>query len=185
MTRRAFDAYYTPDDVALACVGALAPLVARGASICEPSVGGGAFVRALRERQIGGFIQGVDVDPRAPGLELCELRTVADFRETYPIADWIVGNPPYRDAEEHVLHALKIARVGVALLLRLNFLSGQGRYFRLWANGPVPLHSVHVLAARPSFTGGGTDAIDYGFFVWTRWPPGVVPGPPVVRWVAP
>lgn len=184
MTRRALDAYYTPDDVALACVDALAPLVARGASICEPSVGGGAFVRALRERGVGGLIQGVDVDAQAPGLELCELRTVADFRETYPIADWIVGNPPYRDAEEHVLHALKIARVGVGFLLRLGFLAGQGRYFRLWVGGPVPLHSVHVLAARPSFTSGGTDATDYALFVWTRDIP-YVPRVPVVRWVAP
>lgn len=184
MTRRALDAYYTPDDVALACVDALAPLVARGSTIVEPSVGGGAFVRALRERGVGGFLQGVDVNPQAPGLELCELRTVADFRETYPVADWVIGNPPYRDAEEHVLHALKIARVGVGFLLRLNFLAGQGRYFRLWSGGPVPLHSVHVLAARPSFAQGGTDATDYAFFVWTRDIP-YVPRVPVIRWVAP
>ena len=60
MTRRALDAYYTPDDVALACVDALAPLVARGASICEPSVGGGAFVRALRARGVGGAVDAAE-----------------------------------------------------------------------------------------------------------------------------
>lgn len=184
MTRRALDAYYTPDDVALACVDALAPLVARGASICEPSVGGGAFVRALRARGVGGAVDGVDLDPAAPGLALCRHATVADFRQTYPDADWVIGNPPYREAEEHVLHALKIARVGVALLLRLGFLAGQGRYFRLWSGGPVPLRSVHVLAARPSFTEGGTDSTDYALFVWTRDVP-YVPRLPVVRWVAP
>ena len=184
MTRRALDAYYTPDDVALACIDALAPLVSRGATIVEPSVGGGAFVRALRGRGVGGAIHGVDVDPAAPGLALCRGATVADFRRTYPDADWIVGNPPYREAEEHVQHALHLARAGVAMLLRLGFLSGQGRYSRLWSGAAVPLHSVHVLAQRPSFTGGGTDASDYAFFVWVRETP-YTPRLPVMRWIAP
>lgn len=185
MTRRALDAYYTPDDVALACVDALAPLVSWGASICEPSVGGGAFVRALRAWSVGSTIHGVDVDPAAPGLALCDSHTVRDFCDAWPLdQDWVVGNPPYKQAEEHVHHALKVARVGVAMLLRLCFLAGQGRYFRLWHAGSVPLHSVHILAARPSFTGSGTDATDYALFVWVRETP-YTPRLPVVRWIAP
>lgn len=43
-------------------------------------------------------------------------------------ADWIVMNPPFNRASEFVDKALKLARTGVAMLVRLAFLESEGRY---------------------------------------------------------
>ncbi len=78
------------------------------------------------------------------------------------LSDWIITNPPYRQAEQFVRHGMLHAE-RTAWLLRLNFLGSQKR---------VPLHArfdpdVHVLSKRPSFTyDGRTDATEYAWFVY-------------------
>lgn len=79
----------------------------------------------------------------------------------------IVGNPPYRDAEEHIRHALDIMRPGdtLAFLLRLNLLGSKARMGLWWS---TPLASVVPIVPRPSFTGGGSDATEYALFRWVK-----------------
>jgi hypothetical protein len=93
----------------------------------------------------------------------------------------VIGTPPYRQAQEHVERAIGIATAdrtmpgGVAFLLRLAFLEGQGRA-EFWRKHPPT--EVHVLTRRPSFTGGKTDSCAYAFFVWhggERQPIGWIP----------
>jgi hypothetical protein len=77
----------------------------------------------------------------------------------------ILTNPPYRLALPFVEKALTAtAPVGgeVCMLLRLNFLGSQKR--GLWLRDHLP--DVYVLSERPSFTGKGTDATEYAWFVW-------------------
>lgn len=168
------DAYYTPDDVALACVQALPDL--GGAFVLEPSVGGGAFARAVRACNPSALIVGNDINPDAPGFADCDSARVGGFTTCGLSADWVIGNPPYGDAEEHVRHALTLAP-NVAFLLRLAFLEGQKRG-ALWDAHPPA--EVHVLRKRPSFTGGGTDSAAYGWFVWRR----DHVGPATLGWIA-
>jgi hypothetical protein len=171
--RRELDRYYTPDPLAAALVTLLPirPL----SVVIEPSVGGGAWVRAVRAHQPGATIVGVDLDPAARGLDLVDHAHVGSWPD---IADdvvrvavgsrpfWVVGNPPYSEALEHVEAALPHAD-GVAFLLRLAFLEGVARFERLWSHGHgTRLSDVYVLADRPSFTGSGTDATAYALFVW-------------------
>ena len=155
------DAYYTPDAVARACIKVTR--IPAGATVLEPSVGGGAFVRALA----GRLVAALDIDPRAPGLALVGTAAqVADFERWTPgnsRPEWAVGNPPFNAAQPHVVKALSLATVGVGFLLRLAFLEGQLRA-PFWRAHPAA--EVHVLTARPSFTGGGTDSAAYGWFVW-------------------
>ena len=48
-----------------------------------------------------------------------------------PGVDWIITNPPFeKKAEAFVLRALELAPVGVAMLVRLQWLEGVGRYKR-------------------------------------------------------
>ena len=181
--RVALDAYYTPDDVARLCVSALpdAALPRDGEWALEPSVGGGAFVRALQARQPGAQVVGIDLDPAAPGLTLGLDALVGDFTRVdlsaFPPPRLVYGNPPYREAEEHIRHALHVVRPDgpypagyVAFLLRLAMLESERRR-PLWRDHP-PI-AVHVLARRPSFTGGGTDSAAYAWFVWRRGYSGV------------
>ena len=62
-----------------------------------------------------------------------------DFlKRSYPAVsiDWIITNPPFRLAEEFILHALPIASIGVAILARSVFLESDGRYQRIFKNMP-------------------------------------------------
>lgn len=160
--RRHLDAYYTPPELAERLAATL--FLKAGDWVLEPHAGGGAFVQAARSA--GAQVHAVDIDPAAAGLALADEQTVGDFlcwepRRPYR---WIIGNPPFSAAEAHVRRALALApRSGVAFLLRLAFLESVQRE-ALWRAHPPA--EVMVLCRRPSFTGGGTDATAYGWFIW-------------------
>lgn len=178
--RDVLDRYYTPDVLAVACVRAL-DLRPEPSLVLEPSLGGGAFARAVRARWPKALIQGVDIDPDAPGREHADHLWTGDFRD-HPFGSGfslVIGNPPYRDAEAHVEAALALAPE-VAMLLRLGLLAGQKRS-AFWRAHPPAV--VHVLSRRPSFTGGGTDASEYGWFVWSRQLGLWGSKEPVIRWL--
>ncbi|NBV61810.1 MAG: class I SAM-dependent methyltransferase [Rhodobacteraceae bacterium] len=169
--RRPLDRYYTPDDLARACVGTLPCL--DGLTVLEPSAGGGAFIRALRAHSSRARLVALDIDSEALARAEIDVETV-DFlrwREGgFKRCDWVVGNPPFAEAQEHVEAALRVARVGVAMLLRLAFLESAER-LDFWTGPGAGLDEVRVLAHRPSFTGGGTDSAAYGWFVWRTLAP--------------
>jgi hypothetical protein len=175
--REALDFYATPQPLADAICRHLAAQNATWRCVVEPSAGHGPFVRAARTCWPGAEIVAVDVDVE----KLLHLsRTEAD---TIFTDDWcsfvrvpreppfartlIVGNPPYREAEEHIRAALGWMRDGDALafLLRLNLLGSRSRV-ALW--NETPLAEVVPVVPRPSFTGGSTDATEYAVFVWRK-----------------
>ena len=144
--------------------------------ILEPSVGGGAFVQALQKQpDADKFIctlTGIDIDPRANGFKFCPEKEVIKFCEYSPekAPDLIIGNPPFSQAQEHILHALSLVNYGghVCFLLRLAMLESKKR-FNFWQK--YPASHIFVLSERPSFTSDGkTDSAAYAFFVWNKWP---------------
>lgn len=170
--RVALDAYFTPDPVARACAATLTGIA--GARVWEPSAGGGAFARAAARR--GAFVYASDLNRFPPAAEELEAHGIAGWRSDHDAIkgwpadfgdepDWVIGNPPFNEAEAHARVALNTCRVGAAFLLRLAFLEGAKRR-DFWRNYPAV--EVHVLTARPSFTGGATDSCAYGWFVWRR-----------------
>lgn len=179
--RQPLDGYYTPDALAVALWRTFVISIALGwelrragrpLQVLEPSVGGGAWVRAVRglSASADAHVTGVDIDPSATGLAAADLGIVGDFvrfarMEPYPEPDVVVGNPPYSVAAKHVEVALNTVRVGgaVAFLLRLAFLESEERT-EFWARFKPAV--VVPLAHRPSFSGGGTDNCAYGLFVW-------------------
>lgn len=176
------DAYFTPDPVARACVETLG--LDDGIVIWEPSAGGGAFCRAAADAA-QGLVFASDIAEQAPTYDTLVEWGVRDWRAGHDMIkgwptdfggkpDWVIGNPPFNEAEAHVRVALNTCRVGAAFLLRLAFLEGAKRR-DFWRNYPAA--EVHVLTARPSFTGGATDSCAYGWFVWRR----PFAGPTVLR----
>lgn len=88
--------------------------------------------------------------------------------------DAIITNPPFGLFVEFLDTALGTAPF-VAFLLRLNVLGSQKRHD--WWQDKLPSH-LYALSKRPSFTGKGTDATEYAWFVWDELglcnrPPGV------------
>ncbi len=103
---------------------------------------------------------------RAMGKECkwAEILEGKDFFEYTDHHDLVFTNPPFSLALEFVTHALTLSPT-VIMLLRLNFLGSITRHNWWKDNSPIALH---VLSKRPSFTGKGTDATDYAWFIWDK-----------------
>lgn len=101
-----------------------------------------------------------------------EINEGKDFFEFTNQVDLILTNPPFSVAREFIDHALSISNTCI-MLLRLNFLGSIDRH-NWWKQKPPS--ALHILSKRPSFTGKGTDATEYAWFVWdktNRLSPGV------------
>ncbi len=93
--------------------------------------------------------------------EIKEDRDYLNFKFPYTI-DLIITNPPYSLAQEFIEKSLAEART-IVYLLRLDFFGSIKRH-EFWIRN-TPTH-LYVLSKRPSFIGKGTDANNYGWFVW-------------------
>lgn len=164
-TRQPDDFYATPEW----CTRAILPYLGleRDTAILEPGCGDGAIVRAVRGHCREAFIHGVELDPLRAEIAAthCNRVSVGDFLEWYsgPVVRYryAIGNPPYALAQQFIAHSL-IFCDEVCFLLRLNFLGSQKRA-PFWREHPA---DVFVLPKRPSFTGKGTDSVEYAWFVF-------------------
>ena len=191
--RDELDRYYTPHRLARVLVQRLAadewsrqgclgpPLV------LEPHAGGCAFVDAIAAEGCPLYAHDLDPTSRAVTERGALVRSFLDpWPADLPRPEWIVGNPPYDAAGEHTAHALGLARVGVAFLLRLAFLETKRR-IPFWQGPGACLHTVYVLAERPSFVStvtaaGATDSAAYGWFVWRHDHEGPARVVPCLSW---
>jgi len=100
-------------------------------------------------------------------LQIADEVIIEDFLKWYPDKEYktIIGNPPYSVALEFLEHCFEISNrnVEIIMLLRTAFLESKKRY-EFWQRHP--LNGLYVLSKRPSFTGKGTDATSYSFFIW-------------------
>lgn len=136
----------------------------------NPCCGGGSIVSALHaEHATGKYGLGIRasdiVDRGCPGAE----RGI-DFLASTDWAYNIVFNPPYKRAEEFILHAIGLAEGLVCALVNIKFLASQGRRERLFL--PHPPAAVLILSRRPSMPPGGAGleakggTADYCWIVW-------------------
>jgi len=136
----------------------------------EPAAGDGAIIRAVGRRDVRWTACEIRTDMRPiPRKVVRDGRVlIGDFLLRPPAADArrarfdvAITNPPFRQAQEFIDACLKQANI-VAMLLRLNYLASKKRWRFMTSNAP----DVFVLPSRPSFTGAGTDSIEYAWFLW-------------------
>lgn len=184
MPRDPMDRYYTPPRLADTITRAVVAELGRArvsdvSQIIEPSVGAGAFARAAKKHfDPRADVLGLDLDPEAPGLGDCDGHKVGDWLEQHFLYDpghLVLGNPPYRDLEAHVRHALACAPL-VCFLTRQSFLGSQKRG-SLWYERPP--RKVWQIIGRPSFTGGRSDRAEYVAILWDSYHT----GPTVLDWL--
>ncbi len=140
--------------------------------IWEPACGQGHLSRRLEE--YGHKVYSTDIRDR--GYE--KFDGILDFLTAdcnpYGATD-IVTNPPFKYAEEFVMHGLEIMEEGCKLCLfeKLTFLEGKGRYNSIYSTSP-PL-AIHVFSERvhtamdgdfEKYAKGG--AVAYAWYVWQK-----------------
>ena len=170
--RRAHDAYYTP---AWQTRALLAHQEISG-SVLEPCAGDGGIVRKLSQPLLEGRkinrIQYVTANDIAVGC--CHEHIFdASRHDVYSLHgpfDWVITNPPYKMplCMEIVANAVRHARVGVAMLLRLSFLEPTK------VRGPwLAEHQPNRLIVLPRYSytqNGSTDSVTTAWMIWLRRP---------------
>jgi hypothetical protein len=96
----------------------------------------------------------------------------SDFVETWGdtvaaehrVVDWVITSPPYgANASKCVLNALKLARRGVAMKLRITFLEPCADRAQLLREHPI---NLLIPMKRDSNRGKQNDSVCEGWFVW-------------------
>lgn len=150
----------------------------------EPSAGDGAIIRAVNSfssKKTGPFRPAwiaSDIQPHfqptlaaIPGVRAA---ITADFDKIIPEPLFqslnvdqprvIITNPPFKHALSFAKKLLEEYTAStICLLLRLNFLGSAERSSFMRENMP----DIYILPNRPSFTGVGSDSIEYAWFVWS------------------
>lgn len=179
------DYYPTPVAMSQRGVQLAAKIENKPRRILDPGAGGGSWGWACR--QVFGHspkIHGVEYretpKPEPYNTWHCggELGNFLHWRTDHRY-DMVVGNPPYKYAEQFIRQGMKFLHPGgvMVFLLQLHFLAGVKRTAGLWQE--FPPKTVYVIDRRPSFDGSGQTGVDnYGFYVWEKGES----GPPVIRW---
>jgi hypothetical protein len=131
----------------------------------EPACNRGYMVRPLQE-----YFRNVE----ASDVFDYGFGGVSDFLESNrPDAscDWVITNPPFKAAERFAIEGLRIARVGVAMLVRTVFIESVGRYERLFTQYPPAKFAQYV--ERVPMVKGRLDkkastATGYAWVVWQK-----------------
>ena len=142
-------------------------------NILEPTAGNGNIVAAIREREKESKHHITSVEIRKEEYNnLCKYSdkvVIGDFLTWQPTDTYktIISNPPYSIALEIINKCFEIIDkdTEIIMLLRLAFLESKKRY-EFWQKHPI--NKLYVLSQRPSFTGKGTDATAYAWFIWNQ-----------------
>ncbi len=100
-------------------------------------------------------------------------------------ADWIITNPPFNLALEFVEEAVAQATVGVAMLVRVQWLHTVQRYERLFRDMPpaeVALFVERVAMVKGRWDPEASTATDYCWVIWRR---GVQGAATRLTWIPP
>lgn len=135
--------------------------------VWEPACGNMDMANELKKFAGVRQVVATDLYPKRPRQQPMDFMTC----NLVP-CDWVVTNPPYLLGEEFAHRGLAAASQGVALLLRLQFLEGQGRHHRLFSVTPPSTVGVFIrrarLAAGRVAEKGEASMETYAWFVWDK-----------------
>lgn len=134
------------------------------ASVLEPAVNRGHMIRPLEE--YFSAVYASDIHDYGYGFR------VRDFLE--PVGsrcDWVITNPPFKLAEAFIARALVRAHIGIAMLVRAQFLESVGRYERLFSKNPpsiIAQFSERLPMVKGRYDPKASTATAYCWLVWVQ-----------------
>jgi hypothetical protein len=146
-------------------------------SCWEPACNRGHMVAPLKE--FFGTVIASDVHDYGRGHVIRDFLFPGDIRNV----DWIVSNPPFRLAQQFIERSSEIARHGFAMIVRIAFLEGVGRYRDLFSKNPpsiIAQFTERVVMVKGRLEPKGSTATAYCWLVW-------IDGEPETqfRWIPP
>lgn len=167
-----------------------------GMSDCrEPCANRGHMVAPLRE--YFGHVMASDVFDYGYGFRVEDYLFGHDAH--WDRTDWTFMNPPFRLAQEFIDRAIRLSRVGVAVICRSAFCEGQDRYDELFGPNPpsyelqfaervvmlkgrlVRANTIDPFAEKPGTK--ASTATSYSVLIWLKADRGNVDTRK--RWIAP
>lgn len=131
----------------------------------------GEFFTEVRASDVYNYPTDDGRDGEMFGIEQFDFLDPVAVERAAPV-DWIVSNPPFGEAPRMLNMALGKARVGVAFLLRMQWLEGEER-FRAVYTDRAPTFVAPFVERVPMCEGGwdpaGSSATMYAWFVWHRF----------------
>lgn len=145
--------------------------------IWEPACGDGAISKVLEAK--GHDVVSTDLVDRGYGTPRCDF-----LMEQHLLAPTVCTNPPFKLADEFVLHALQLGAAKVAIFQRTAWLEGTKRHAHLWSKFPAA--RVWVFSSRVTlWRGDDPDQKDKGgvmSLAWFIWDVGFR-GAPAIGWL--
>lgn len=143
---------------------------------CDDVVRRSAWEPACGEGHIAEVLEEYFVEVTATDIHDYGYGQLGDFLDAAaPPAgsiDWIITNPPFRDkAEAFVLRAIALARIGVAMFLRLQWLETEGRYERIFEGYPptmIAFFAERVPLIKGRWDPDGDTATAYIWLIWVK-----------------
>lgn len=155
--------YFTPKSL----TKALLQNVKISGTVLEPCCGEGWIAEVLEDYECNVITNDIDEKFSANfNLDATSDSFWKSMKEGYESIDWVVTNPPFSNAPIFMKQAYKLAKTGVALLVRLSFLEPcEGRDKFLVSHPPNQI----IVMPRISFTGDGkSDSVTCAWLVWYK-----------------
>lgn len=134
-------------------------------SVREPCANRGYMARPLSE--YFGHVMASDVHDYGYGY------LVQDYlfgpESHFDRTDWTFMNPPFRLAAEFIERALRLSRIGVAVIVRTAFLEGIDRFETLFSVNPpwvVAIHTERVPMVKGRYDPKVASATSYSWLIW-------------------
>lgn len=121
-------------------VGELGFLPIRRGTVWEPACGEMHMAKPLAE--YFAHVRASDVFPYRIEHELADFLLASAPIDARNSVDLLISNPPFLLAKEFIDAALKVARLGVAMLVRTSFAEGKERYREIWSRIPPTFELV-------------------------------------------
>lgn len=191
--RDSLDYYATPPDETYNALEAIGIKFQDDDVILEPACGGGHMARGIYQYLIDtkseAKVIATDIHEH-PQVFMYDHLTgeeydfLGDDYDCGEEVDYIIMNPPYSTIEPFTIRALEIAKKGIIMLGRLQFLEGIGRYENIFTKRPpsdVYIYVDRIQCWKSGIKSPGSGVQCYAWFYWDLTES--EGAPPKIHWI--